>query len=1688
MSTSVGNGFPNLINGTAGRDTISGLDGPDTLNGNGGADYLSGGDGADSMSGAEGADTLADDGLDGANDTLLGGEGNDGLRGGAGFDLLSGGEGDDSLLPGAAGWQPSTGPDSVDAGSGNDTVWLNRSTGLAAQTLTVLPPSEVTVFDAVSITGVEHFYVAAGTAGDTLAGGAGSDSLYGGFGNDSLVGGAGANYLFGGDGADTIRSTSRSDLIRGESGTDLFIGDYAAETLGFGYYGEPDLEQVSITGGSGSDTLWGGGSDATVVGGGDDDVIRISRAAGGVSRIEGGDGEDMLSLELHSLASPVNLVIQGPALTTVLGNTTITGVERFEIWGTSGTDTLVGGAGNDTFHDTSGKDIIQGGGGTDIVWFGSISYRYQAVALADGAFTVRSVLSGVTTGEPTMSGIELVGFGHEGIDSTEQEIFWSWELLGQAAPAATGMPRAAGIEARVNTTTAGDQALTSYGPDIASVTALAGGGWVVTWGSAVAGGDPGDVHGRVFGADGVARGDDFRLGTGAAGYQGGASVLALPDGGFMAIWLDVPDGSWEGSIRARRFAADGTPLTGALVLRDGAIGYGAGAALMADGRLLLAWTGTRPGTEGESLATVRTDIFDLDGTLSEAGTQIGIDSSRWVVGYPGQITLPVLEQTEAPDLVRLADGSFVVSFSNNVLQRLDANGTPVGVPTVAGTVDPYYGTATVDIAPLAGDRYDSHSGEWVPGDSFIAVNTGGRGILGEIVGMAGGNTAMWRLYRQVDFEADADGSDVSVVGLPDGGFALAWAERRSAAGAPLESDIFLRVFDGRGIPQGNAVLVNSITAGHQTNPHLALLGDGSLLVTWTGAEAGGTGTDVFSRRMLLSEIANTAPSVTPLATITVTEDGGSSAPGTVFATDADGDPLTFTLKPGGATKGTVAFDPVARTYVYTPKAHTSGEDSFSILVNDGRGGQAEQMVKVTITEVNRPPVITISVPDLAVPSGTTTNFVIPQGAVVDPDVGDTLTFSAKLASGAALPAWLAFDAATRSFTASPAITDLGTIEVVVRVTDQGGLFAEDVVAVTVTPTLFGTRGGDVMDGTKHLGATLVGRQGSDAYMVDDPLDRVVEEAEGGADTVTASVDVTLSEQVEVLVLAGSARRGTGNALDNRITSNGLDNRLEGVDGNDTLTGLGGADTLDGGAGIDVLFGGLGNDLYLVDDAADRADEGTGDGTDIVRSSAATFTIGLGIERLELVGGAVEGIGAGGANELLGNALGNVLRGLLGADTLDGGTGADTMEGGIGDDVYVVDNAGDLAAEAPESNGDDLAIFTAGGLVLGAGIERLSMTVAGTAAGNALANTITGNDTANRLRGAEGNDTLHGGGGRDTLEGGEGNDMLQGGASADSLAGGIGNDIYLVVDAEDAIRELDAEGVDIVWSSADFHALANFVEELLLVEGGRAATGSSGGNRMTGSTGANQLDGAGGDDSLDGAGGNDELLGGLGADTLRGAEGADTMDGGASGDLYYVTEAEDLAQELAGSGNDTVLASVSCTLGAGIEDLRLLGLVEAGTGQDLANTITGNEAANLLRGIGGADRLVGGEGADTLEGGTGRDTLEGGKDADYFLFRTVAEAEGDLILRYGKGVDKIAISATGFGGGLVVGMALAEGETFLTSRGNLATSEAGVGQLIYEQDAKALWWDADGAGGDDSVLIATFKPKPNLVPTDIVIVA
>ena len=116
--------------------------------------------------------------------------------------------------------------------------------------------------------------------------------------------------------------------------------------------------------------------------------------------------------------------------------------------------------------------------------------------------------------------------------------------------------------------------------------------------------------------------------------------------------------------------------------------------------------------------------------------------------------------------------------------------------------------------------------------------------------------------------------------------------------------------------------------------------------------------------------------------------------------------------------------------------------------------------------------------------------------------------------------------------------------------------------------LYGNSGNNILNG--DAGAdVMVGGAGNDAYFVDHFADAVFENANEGTDTVYSTAHFRLSENVENLILQGSA--------DLQGYGNGLANAIFGSSGNDLL---------DGGAGADWMSGGQGNDAYFVDNPGD----------------------------------------------------------------------------------------------------------------------------------------------------------------------------------------------------------------------------------------------------------------------------------------------------------------------------------------------------------------------------------------------------------------------------------------------------------------------------------------------------------------------
>ena len=100
-----------------------------------------------------------------------------------------------------------------------------------------------------------------------------------------------------------------------------------------------------------------------------------------------------------------------------------------------------------------------------------------------------------------------------------------------------------GTETKVNTYVLGSQL---WG----QTTVLADGGWVVTWGSYGQDGSGYGVYQQAYAADGTARGGEVRVNTYAAGNQYVPQSTALADGGWVVTWMsdDGQDGSTGASI------------------------------------------------------------------------------------------------------------------------------------------------------------------------------------------------------------------------------------------------------------------------------------------------------------------------------------------------------------------------------------------------------------------------------------------------------------------------------------------------------------------------------------------------------------------------------------------------------------------------------------------------------------------------------------------------------------------------------------------------------------------------------------------------------------------------------------------------------------------------------------------------------------------------------------------------------------------------------------------------------------------------------------------------------------------------------------------------------------------------------------------------------------------------------------
>jgi VCBS repeat-containing protein len=282
----------------------------------------------------------------------------------------------------------------------------------------------------------------------------------------------------------------------------------------------------------------------------------------------------------------------------------------------------------------------------------------------------------------------------------------------------------------------------------------------------------------------------------------------------------------------------------------------------------------------------------------------------------------------------------------------------------------------------------------------------------------------------------------------------------------------------------------AVTNGPLTAPSTTTAGGNGVYAYGGTATAGVFPTNTFGAANYFVDVVfgQAGPNAAPTAvadTATATEKGGIAngtgglpASGNVLTNDTDpdtGDTKTVTAVAFGAVAGTLGTAltgahgslvlSASGAFTYTVnetdaavqalrQSTNTVTDAFSYTMRDTAGATSTTTLTVSIQGANDAPVLAAQTGSQNAVVGSAFSLVLPAGTFTDVDAGDTLTYTAAAADGSPLPTWLAFNAATRTFSGTPTTANVGTLSIKTSATDLAGLSTSETfnLAVTTAPT------------------------------------------------------------------------------------------------------------------------------------------------------------------------------------------------------------------------------------------------------------------------------------------------------------------------------------------------------------------------------------------------------------------------------------------------------------------------------------------------------------------------------------------------------------------------------------------------------------------------------------------------------------
>lgn len=290
-----------------------------------------------------------------------------------------------------------------------------------------------------------------------------------------------------------------------------------------------------------------------------------------------------------------------------------------------------------------------------------------------------------------------------------------------------------GAEFVINTTTASDQRFSS-------VATLEDDGFVVTWSSLDQDGSGYGVFGQRYNSDGTPSGTEFQINTNTANDQKHPSVTALADGGFLVTWSSFNQDGDAWGVYGQRFDADGNRVgeefranetTSFNQFQD--FDHREGVVALADGTVVIVWSGFGIGDNDGVFARLFS-LPDLPGSNNDPDAQDDVATT----GEDMSAIIDLLANDTDADGDTLTLIGFTQGLNGSVIDNGDGTVTYTPNPNISGgdsftyTIEDGNGgsdsaTVAVTIIPVndapqaAGDAYST--------DEDMALNIAAAGVL-----------------------------------------------------------------------------------------------------------------------------------------------------------------------------------------------------------------------------------------------------------------------------------------------------------------------------------------------------------------------------------------------------------------------------------------------------------------------------------------------------------------------------------------------------------------------------------------------------------------------------------------------------------------------------------------------------------------------------------------------------------------------------------------------------------------------------------------------------------------------------------------------------------------------------------------------------------------------------------------------